>query len=987
MPRKRQLRFLAIATLAALTVTLAVALPGVSADGGEEPKKDTDHGQEQVTPLLEKDELNYPNLGSRLDQLVASVEGGRTAEEASSGTSVYGEKSVAVTIYLSSGVDDVVGFLEENGGDPRNIGEDYIEAYVPVSLLGPVSEQPGVIRVREIVPPQPAQSTPQVAGHGPAAHLSAAWNQAGYTGRGVKVGIIDDFRGFSGLMGTELPATVVARCYTDIGVYTGNLSDCESDSDHGTIVAESLVDIAPEVSLYISNPATLGDLQRVVDWMIAEGVSVINSSSSWIFDGPGNGTSPFSFSPLRAVDRAVASGAVWINSAGNYAKRTWFGDPSSFTSNFMNFGGSDWENDVLLERGEVVRAELRWDDSWGGANRDFDLFIFDENIEIVASSLDTQSGRSGHYPHEFLSFTVPNDGVYSVLVQRVSGSLPAWAQLVVAAPVPSIEHHTGNGSITNPAESANLGMLAVGAAPWNDVRALEPYSGRGPTPDGRVKPDVVGADCGATALRSLDVHSRGFCGTSQATSHVAGMAALVKQRFPSYTPANVVGYLKDSAEQREDPDPNNTWGHGFAILPPPAGTARPAPQTLSTDFTRNPAADFDKLQAAGNIEPQGIWSDGTTMWVADRIDEKIYAYDTATKERAPREEFNTLIVAGNSRPQGIWSDGTTMWVADSDADKIYAYDMATKARVSGKDFDTLNAAGNSRPLGIWSDGTTMWVSDFNAARIYAYDMATKARVPGKDFNTLKAAGNTAPWGIWSDGTTMWTADWNDEKIYAYDLDTKARVHRKEFNTLITAANFAASGIWSDGATMWVADWYDERIYAYRMQMNPELVVDAPTVDNSSPAAGASFTLSAMVRNRGNSASAPTTLRYYLSTDSMITGGDTELGTDTVGALAASGNSPQSLGLTAPSTAGTYYYGACVDAVAGETDTTNNCSSAVAVTVATPSGNTLLARYDANGNGAIDKSEVIQAIDDYLFGDANAITKAQVIQLIDLYLFG
>ena len=66
-------------------------------------------------------------------------------------------ESVAVTIYLSGSVDEVVAFLEENGGDPRNVGEDYVEAYVPVSLLGPVSDRPGVIRVREIVPPERGQ--------------------------------------------------------------------------------------------------------------------------------------------------------------------------------------------------------------------------------------------------------------------------------------------------------------------------------------------------------------------------------------------------------------------------------------------------------------------------------------------------------------------------------------------------------------------------------------------------------------------------------------------------------------------------------------------------------------------------------------------------------------------------------------------------------------------------------------------------------------
>ena len=113
---------------------------------------------------------------------------------------------------------------------------------------------------------------------------------------------------------------------------------------------------------------------------------------------------------------------------------------------------------------------------------------------------------------------------------------------------------------------------------------------------------------------------------------------------------------------------------------------------------------------------------------------------------------------------------------------------------------------------------------------------------------------------------------------------------------------------------------------------PDLVVDAPTADTSAPAAGARFTLSATVRNQGNGASAFTTLRYYQSSDQTITTGDTEVGTDSVSGLGASESGDESISLTAPSSAGTYYYGACVDAVSGETDTTNNCSTAVTVTV-------------------------------------------------------
>ena len=129
-----------------------VGLPGASAD----EDKEMGQGQAQALALPEKTGLKYPNLGSRLDQLAVSVEEGETtAEDAAAGAAVRREESVAVTIHLSGNVGDVVSFLEENGGDPRNVGEDYIEAYVPVTLLGQLSQQPGVIRVREIIPPEP----------------------------------------------------------------------------------------------------------------------------------------------------------------------------------------------------------------------------------------------------------------------------------------------------------------------------------------------------------------------------------------------------------------------------------------------------------------------------------------------------------------------------------------------------------------------------------------------------------------------------------------------------------------------------------------------------------------------------------------------------------------------------------------------------------------------------------------------------------------
>lgn len=115
--------------------------------------------------------------------------------------------------------------------------------------------------------------------------------------------------------------------------------------------------------------------------------------------------------------------------------------------------------------------------------------------------------------------------------------------------------------------------------------------------------------------------------------------------------------------------------------------------------------------------------------------------------------------------------------------------------------------------------------------------------------------------------------------------------------------------------------------------SPDLVLDAPIVSGNAPTPGQSFTLNVTVRNLGSSRAPSTTLRYYRSPNATISTNDTEVGTVMLRELAASETVDESIGLTAPSSAGVYYYGACVDAVTGESDTGNNCSRGVSVTVA------------------------------------------------------
>ena len=395
--------------------------------------------------------------------------------------------------------------------------------------------------------------------------------------------------------------------------------------------------------------------------------------------------------------------------------------------------------------------------------------------------------------------------------------------------------------------------------------------------------------------------------------------------------------------------------------------------TLATG-AQDSGKDIDTLYAAGNIHPFGLWSDGTTMWVANfgttSSDAKIYAYTLATGARNPDKDFDTLAAAGNDDPRGLWSDDTTIWVADSEDDKLYAYTLATGARDSDRDFDTLAAAGNTLPYGLWSDDTTIWVADSEDDKLYAYYIEVSTRTPvnnpdlvvdapmaspssptaGSSFTLSATVSNNG--GSAAAATTLTyyrstnaTIDTSDTPVGTDDVGALAAGASSDESITLTAPSTAGTyyyGACVDAVTN-ESDTTNNCSTAVRVTVAgpPDLVVEAPTVSDSSPLTGASFTLRATVSNQGGSTAAGTTLTYYRSSDATIDTNDSSVGTDTVSSLSAGASSAQSISVTAPATTGTYYYGACVGTVSGESATTNNCSAAVTVTAAPQQPNTSL----------------------------------------------
>ena len=246
----------------------------------------------------------------------------------------------------------------------------------------------------------------------------------------------------------------------------------------------------------------------------------------------------------------------------------------------------------------------------------------------------------------------------------------------------------------------------------------------------------------------------------------------------------------------------------------------PAPEEVPVSSEQSVAGRNITLHT-DNGAPKGVWSNGTTVWVADSGDDKLYAYTLSSGTRDTGKEFS--LHSDNGSAVGIWSNGATIWVADSVDRKFYAYTLAGGVRDSGKDFNMASQSIVVRD--IWSNGTTIWVADSNGDKLYAHTLSSGTRDTNKEFNLH--SDNGSPWGIWSDGATIWVADNFDGKVYAYTLASGARDTGKDFD--LDTDNGAPKGIWSNGSLMWVADSGDDKLYAYDLPVNDDATLSDLTV--------------------------------------------------------------------------------------------------------------------------------------------------------------
>jgi len=210
--------------------------------------------------------------------------------------------------------------------------------------------------------------------------------------------------------------------------------------------------------------------------------------------------------------------------------------------------GASFGSSFLLAKTEYVPTETNVEeDNYAAA------LIWMENygVDITSSSLGYSEFDAGQSSYTYQDM----DGQTTIVTQACELAFDRGIVTIASA------GNEGNGSwhyITAPADGFNT--IAVGAV--TSLNEVAGFSGRGPTFDGRIKPDIVTQGVGvfAASASGFTSYSSSFGGTSAAAPIACGVAGLLLSAHPHLTNVQVRKILLKTAGSSTAPDNNRGYG-------------------------------------------------------------------------------------------------------------------------------------------------------------------------------------------------------------------------------------------------------------------------------------------------------------------------------------------------------------------------------------------------------------------------------------------
>ncbi len=493
-----------------------------------------------------------------------------------------------------------------------------VQGLIPISQLAAAGALPGVTAIR--LPSYGFVDAGSVTTQGDSILSAAALRSAmGVDGTGVRIGIISDgMEGLSSAQGSgDLGAVDTTTCNRSPSSTSPTASGAGAE---GTAMSEIIHDVAPGAQIYfgyfgMNVGGTSLNFNNAVDCLAAN-TDVVVDDISWFNTGPNDGTSVVSVNTSLALadvsNRIRGYYTVVANQARNHYHGAWV-DSGVFTPaskagdwwQLQRFQGGGGTTDggfgltcgsvkcgdtVQVAAGGSFTVLLQWDDSYGSSSNDYDLLVQDNFTGTVSPQNPQRQGAGFPYPVE--GFTLANNHgatvTYNILIGNYKNlAAPKTFDYFVICrscfvfntglPAPDdVALHNYNtlaGSVPNQADAGGgvVSAAAISASNSPNYNTIEGYSGRGPTADARIKPDVTGIDC--VSVTGAAGFPNPFCGTSAAAPHVGAIAALILSCNPallagsgSGTPAGnrtaLLNAVLNSAVDLGTPGTDNTFGHG-----------------------------------------------------------------------------------------------------------------------------------------------------------------------------------------------------------------------------------------------------------------------------------------------------------------------------------------------------------------------------------------------------------------------------------------